>query len=246
MMPSRPSLPSTIWRTLGPFDAGGHRPGDERARRRDDAQALDHVCDVAVAVGLHSRGARGDPAAERRVRERVREVPERVPECARAAPPGGGRRRPPARGRGGTRRRARAPCPAVRGRPRSPGASRRSGAWSEPEIEEPPPNGISDRVGAQRRLHDRGRPPPRCRGARPRRGRGAGRRGAGGSGRAATCRGRARRGRAGRSRRTRPGRPARGPLRRSVGSIGSAIGSSSKRTGAALFTARHRRRSVAR
>ena len=23
MMPSRPSLPSTIWRTLGPFDAAG-------------------------------------------------------------------------------------------------------------------------------------------------------------------------------------------------------------------------------
>ena len=55
------------------------RPRDERPRRRDHAQPLGHVRDVPVTVGLHPGRPRGDPAAQRRVRERVREVAERVP-----------------------------------------------------------------------------------------------------------------------------------------------------------------------
>ena len=55
----------------------GHRADDQRAGRRHDAKPARQVGHVAVLVGLHPRGARGDPAAERRVGEAVREVPER-------------------------------------------------------------------------------------------------------------------------------------------------------------------------
>ena len=54
-----------------------HRADDEHPARRGDAQTAGQLGDVAVLVGLHARRARGDPAAERRVRERVGEVAHR-------------------------------------------------------------------------------------------------------------------------------------------------------------------------
>ena len=53
-----------------------HRAHRQQPRRRDHAQAARDVGDVAVAVGLHARGARRDPAAERRVGEGVGVVAE--------------------------------------------------------------------------------------------------------------------------------------------------------------------------
>ena len=67
---------------LGPVEVAGHRTRDERSGRRDDPQTLGQIRDVAVAVGLHPGGPRGDPAAERRMGERVGEVAERVPAAA--------------------------------------------------------------------------------------------------------------------------------------------------------------------
>ena len=57
--------------------AGGgarHRSHGEHARRGDHPQPARELGDVAVAVGLHARGARRDPAAQRRVREAVGKV----------------------------------------------------------------------------------------------------------------------------------------------------------------------------
>ena len=62
---------------VGARRLGGKRPRDEHTGGRDGAQTLGHVGDVAVLVGLHARRTRRDPAAERRVREAVGEVPER-------------------------------------------------------------------------------------------------------------------------------------------------------------------------
>ena len=77
MIPSRPSLPSIISRTLGPVDVAGtgrvtSTPAGVTTRTR-----AREVGDVAVLVGLHARRARRDPAAERRVGEAVGEVAER-------------------------------------------------------------------------------------------------------------------------------------------------------------------------
>ena len=77
MIPRRPSLPSTISRTLGPVDVLGTGRSASGPRRRDHAQPARQVGHVAVLVGLHARRAGRDPAAERRVREAVGEVPER-------------------------------------------------------------------------------------------------------------------------------------------------------------------------
>ena len=83
------------------------------AARRDRAHRLDEVVDVGVQRGEVAAGAGGDPAAERRVLERLRVVAQRQPVrlqlllelrarwrrpgCARRARPG----RPRARGRAG-------------------------------------------------------------------------------------------------------------------------------------------------
>ena len=61
-----------------PGRGGRDRAGDQQPGRRDHAQPAGGVGDVAVAVGLHARRARRDPAPERRVRERVGVVAERV------------------------------------------------------------------------------------------------------------------------------------------------------------------------
>ena len=76
MIPRRPSLPSTISRTLGPVEVlGTGRMTSSPAGVTTRRPRVD-VGDVAVAVGLHARGARRDPAAERRVGEGVGVVAE--------------------------------------------------------------------------------------------------------------------------------------------------------------------------
>ena len=65
MTPSRPSLPRIISRTLGPVEVLGSGREHEHAAGLHHAQAAGDVGDVAVLVGLHARGAGGDPAAER-------------------------------------------------------------------------------------------------------------------------------------------------------------------------------------
>ena len=77
MTPRRPSLPSTISRTLGPVEVWGTGRVTSSPAGVTTRTAAREVGDVAVAVGLHARGARGDPAAERRVGEAVGEVAER-------------------------------------------------------------------------------------------------------------------------------------------------------------------------
>ena len=77
MIPSRPSLPSSISRTLGPVDVLGTGRSATVPAGVTARSAARQVGHVAVLVGLHARGARRDPAAERRVVEAVGEVPER-------------------------------------------------------------------------------------------------------------------------------------------------------------------------
>ena len=76
MIPRRPSLPEHHLAHARAGRGARHRPDVEQPGRGDDAQAARRVGDVAVAVGLHARGAGGDPAAERRVGEGVGEVAE--------------------------------------------------------------------------------------------------------------------------------------------------------------------------
>ena len=76
MIPSRPSLPRIISRTLGPVDVLGTGRTTSVPDGVDDAEPAREVGDVAVLVGLHARRAGRDPAAERRVGEGVGEVAE--------------------------------------------------------------------------------------------------------------------------------------------------------------------------
>ena len=155
MIPSRPSLPRIISRTLGPVEVAGTGARDEHAGRRDDAHGAREVGDVAVLVGLHARRAGRDPAAERRVGEAVGEVAERPARrvelllevgAERAGlDPGEARRVVDLEHAVHAR-----PC-----RPRRPCASSSAGASRLPEMFVPPPNGMSDGVGVERRAHDR-------------------------------------------------------------------------------------------
>ena len=102
------------------------------------------VGDVAVLVGLHARGARRDPAAERRVGEAVGEVAERPAAGVELAPRGRGRRSRPARARAGS---AGSISSTRSRRPMSTDTTVRglalAGASRLPEMFVPPPNGIT-------------------------------------------------------------------------------------------------------
>ena len=210
-----------------------HRAGDEQPGGRDDPQPARRVGDVAVAVGLHARRARRDPAAERRVRERVGVVPEgpalgvELLLQPRAVDAGLHAREP----RGGVDVDEPVHALEVDGdhRPRLV-ARRLEAAGDARAAAERDHHG----VGVERRAQDLASPRPRCPGARRRRGRGRGRRGAGGRGRAGSCRARGRRGRARRRRRgrRRPRARARRAARRRAAARGSSR--SSKAVGCVL------------
>ena len=60
-----------------PGTAAGQPPGLPPSPRREHAHRLDEVVDVGVVRGVVAAGAGGDPAAERREAERLREVAQR-------------------------------------------------------------------------------------------------------------------------------------------------------------------------
>ena len=183
----------------------GHRPRRQQPRRRDHADRPREVGDVAVAVGLHARGARRDPAAERGVGEGVREVPERpaaLGELALEVRP----EHP--------RLHAREPRDRVDvEHPREPGEVERHDRprlrgrrLEAPGDARPAAERDQHRVGVEHRAARRPRRRPRPRAARRRRAAARARRGAGARDRAGSCRARARRGPARRSRRPRRAR----------------------------------------
>ncbi len=75
--PSTPSEPTSSSRSDGPAADGGHHLGLQHPRRRNAAQPEHELVDAAVAGRRLSGRARGHVAADRRVLERLREVPER-------------------------------------------------------------------------------------------------------------------------------------------------------------------------
>ena len=208
--PSVPSDPSTSWRRSGPAADIGAVPSADRAARRREHEADDHLVEAAVAGRRLPGRACGRVAADARALVRLGKVPERVAGVVeqrlgrRAAQPGAerdgarllvevGDRVEPARRR-------------ARSRPRSRRARRRGRR----------PLTYRRRTGRRRRgaaRRSRARRPPRraCPARRPRRARRRRRRHAAGAGPESTSRGCAPRGRPGRSTRgrRRPPRPAR-------------------------------------
>ncbi len=140
--PSTPSEPSASWRSDGP---GRRVRGRERAQLADRGrhrQRGDEVVEATVAGRRLAGGASGREAADRRVLERLREVPEGQPlraqrilglGSAQARPEGRGQRdadRPPRRAAGA-------------GRARSPARGRRRSGSTPPTTLVPPPNGTT-------------------------------------------------------------------------------------------------------
>ena len=189
MIPSRPSLPSTISRTLGPVDVLGTGRVASMPGGRGHAHPAREVGHVAVHVGLHARRAGRDPAAQRRVREAVGEVAERPALrvqllLQRGAEHAGLDPRDDA-----SRCRSTARGPSRRGRPRSPCASRSGGASRLPEMFVPPPNGMTTASASTAASQEGGHGLLVAPGGPPRRAGGRDRRHACGRGRAGSCRG---------------------------------------------------------
>ena len=113
--PRIPSEPISIRSGEGPAPEPGSRRLSPLPARGDRPHRLDQVVDVGVERREVAAGAGRDPAAERRVLERLREVAQReavllqllLERAGRCAPPGSARRarpgRPRARGRGARR-----------------------------------------------------------------------------------------------------------------------------------------------
>ena len=207
----------------------GHRARRQHAARHHDPHRARQVGDVAVLVGLHARRARRDPAAERRVREAVGEVPERPAAGVELLlEPGAERAGLHAREPGRLVDREHAVDP--------PHVDRDDRSASRPRAARGCPRCSSRRrTGSRprrRRSPPAAPPPPRPRrpGARRRPAAGRARRAGGGRGRAGSCRARARGGRADRSRRARRRPPPRASARSSGASAGCGIASSSKPT----------------
>ncbi len=62
----------------GPGRGRRDRPDDERPTRGNHPEPPYQVGDISIPVRLHARGARRDPAPQRRIGERIREVAEGV------------------------------------------------------------------------------------------------------------------------------------------------------------------------
>ena len=99
------------------------------ALRREHAHRLDEVVDVGVVGGVVPAGTGGDPAAERREAEALREVAQREPVRVAAGPRARGRRCPPGCGPPARSDRSRAPG---RSGPSPPSRRRRLRAGSRP------------------------------------------------------------------------------------------------------------------
>ena len=79
MTPSVPSEPTSIRSGLEAGAGAGQPPRLPHAGRRERPHRLDEVVDVGLQRGEVAARARGDPAAERRELERLREVAQREP-----------------------------------------------------------------------------------------------------------------------------------------------------------------------
>ena len=79
MIPKAPSEPIIRRSGLGPAPEPGRRRLLQRAGGRHRAQALHELVDVGVERRIVAAGAGGDPAAEGREFEGLREVPQREP-----------------------------------------------------------------------------------------------------------------------------------------------------------------------
>ena len=80
--PSVPSEPASMRSGLTPAPEPGSRRDSHTPGGRDRAHRLDEVLDVRPQRREVAAGARGDPAAERGVLERLREVAQRQPVLA--------------------------------------------------------------------------------------------------------------------------------------------------------------------
>ena len=89
MIPSVPSDPRNSRSGDGPAPDPGSRRDSANAGGRDHAHRLDEVVDVRVERRVVAAGAGGEPAAERRELERLREVPQRQPVRAQLVLEGG-------------------------------------------------------------------------------------------------------------------------------------------------------------
>ena len=83
----------------GPRARAGEAPRLEAALGRHDDEAFDEIVDMGVERGEMAAGASGDPAAEGRILEALREMAERQSRAASAAPRAPVRRRRPRCGR---------------------------------------------------------------------------------------------------------------------------------------------------
>ena len=115
----------------------GQPPALPDAARRERPHRLDEVVDVRVERGEVAAGAGGDPAAERRVLERLRVVAQRQPVLAQLLLERRPEWRPPGCARRARPRRPRAPGRARPGRSTPPAAS--GGGSTPPTTLVPPP-----------------------------------------------------------------------------------------------------------
>ena len=113
------------------------------ARRRERAHRLDEVVDVRVQRGEVAARAGGDPAAERRVLERLREVAQRQAVLAQLVLEARARWRRPGCGRRARPRRPRARGRAPAGRSSRAGVASGTRGSTPPTTLVPPPNGIA-------------------------------------------------------------------------------------------------------
>ena len=111
----------------GPGRGRRDRPDDERASRGNHPEPPNQVGDIAIPVGLHTRGAGRDPAAQRRIGERIREVAEGVTTSLQLLLQLRSEDPRPGLVRDASRRRPRARGPAVTGRRTAPDGTRPPG-----------------------------------------------------------------------------------------------------------------------